>query len=87
MDLEKRFEVNEACWRTGHEYHEGEGDTLKPRRLQVYPGNQTDCKQPWRFVLDQLPGQHQALPDTRSRVKTRIETPERNWQTVFTKAS
>lgn len=44
--------------RTGHEYHECEGDTLKPRRWRVYPDNQVDCKQPLRFVLDQLLGQH-----------------------------
>lgn len=73
MDLEKMFEIKDACWRTGREYHECEDDTLKPRRLRVYPRNLVDCKQPLRFVLDQLLEQHQELPDTKNH-ELKLET-------------
>lgn len=53
--------------RTGHEYYECADDTLKPRRLRVYPDNQADCKQPGRFFSDQLFGQYQTLPDTKKK--------------------
>ena len=64
---QKKLDVNDTRWRTDHEYHECEGDTLKPRRLRVYPDNQVDCKQPWRFVLGQLLGRHPKLPDTKNQ--------------------
>ena len=76
MDQKRFFDVNDACWRTGHECHECEDDTLKPRRWRVYPDSQFDCKRLWRFVLDQLLGQRQELLDTKTRVNTTWNTRE-----------